>query len=119
MPVVQFSGLSPLSERTYYGWDLGQTTRERDWKIQKKKKKHLDKTIKIHHTKELIISRTEFLESSMERHFIQSAARKQSQVRKARSRESWSLQKKVLTLRAPFGGSLLQHLVGKCNFLTV
>lgn len=64
-------------------------------KIGKLRKKNLDKTIKICHTKELIMSRTEFLESSMERHFIQSAARKQSQVRRAQSSEGWSLQKMV------------------------
>lgn len=82
VPILELSGWNPLLEGTYYGWDLRQNTRERDWKTQGKKK-FLDKTIKICHAEEFIMSRTEFLESSTVRSFMQSTARKQPPARTA------------------------------------
>lgn len=59
------------------------------------KKKFLDKTIKICHAEEFIMSRTEFLESSTVRSFIQSTAIKQPPARASMRSETESLQKVV------------------------
>lgn len=59
------------------------------------KKKFLDKTIKICHAEEFILSRTEFLESSTVRSFMQSTARKQPPSQDSVRSEIGSLQKKV------------------------